>query len=54
MEQSSKDYCRYYLILLVQDLEEQKPTKYRINGTATTVRAQPGTAIEKSSENVQY
>ena len=32
-------YC-----LLVQDLEEQKRTKYKINGTATT-------AIEKSNPN---
>ena len=34
----------YYLRVLVQDLEEQKRTKYKINGTATT-------AIEKSNPN---
>ena len=31
----------------LQDLEEQKRTKYKINGTATT-------AIEKSNPNYEY
>ena len=33
------------MILFLQDLEEQKRTKYKINGTATT-------AIEKSNPNL--
>ena len=43
---STRTSCHVLLYTFLQDLEEQKRTKYKINGTATT-------AIEKSNPNLQ-
>ena len=33
---SANGQCQYRTVVFLQDLEEQKRTKYKINGTATT------------------